>query len=140
MGSKGYALLIEHGIETAKELAKEIEKRESFQLMTPPELNLLTYRICPPSMRQQLSDGNSDEIKSVNQKLNTINRAIQMLQREAGNSFVSRTLMMINNNPENEIVVLRCVVMNPLTDMRILNKILDEQEEIFKSRFAYKST
>ncbi len=140
MGSKGYALLIEHGIETAKELAKEIEKRELFQLMTPPELNLLTYRMCPPSMQLKLSDGNSDEIKSVNQELNTINRAVQRLQREAGNSFVSRTLLMINNNPENEIVVMRCVIMNPLTDMRILNKILDEQEEIFKSRYSNKST
>jgi putative pyridoxal-dependent aspartate 1-decarboxylase len=139
MGSKGYALLIEHGIETAKELAKEIEKRELFQLMTPPELNLLTYRICPPSMQRKLSDGNSDEIKSVNQELNTINRAVQRMQREAGNSFVSRTLLMINNNPENEIVVLRCVIMNPLTDMRILNKILDEQEGIFKSRYTDKS-
>jgi putative pyridoxal-dependent aspartate 1-decarboxylase len=138
MGSKGYALLIEHGIETAEELAKEIEKRELFQLMTSPELNLLTYRICPPSMQQKLSDGNSDEIKSVNENLNKINRAVQRMQREAGNSFVSRTLMMINNNPENEIVVLRCVIMNPLTDMGILNKILDEQEEIFKSRYTDK--
>ena len=56
------------------------------------------------------------------------------IQREAGNSFVSRTVFMIDNKQENEIVVLRCVVMNPMTDMRILNKILDEQEEIYKRR------
>jgi len=134
MGSKGYALLIEHGIETARQFAEEINKRALFQLVTSPELNILTYRICPDPMKKALSSGNADTVLRINYELNAINRDIQRIQREAGNSFVSRTVFMIDNKQENEIVVLRCVVMNPMTDMRILNKILDEQEEIYRSR------
>ncbi len=136
MGSRGYALLIEHGIETAREFAEEIKRRPLFQLVTSPVLNILTYRICPENTKQKLSQADPDEIRRINHELNAINRTIQRIQRESGNSFVSRTVLMIENKPENEIVVLRCVIMNPMTDMRIINSILDEQEEIYKSRCA----
>ena len=54
MGTKGYALLIDHGIETAAAFAKEIKKRDLFELVTPPVLNILTYRVCPPAFRKEL--------------------------------------------------------------------------------------
>ena len=136
MGTKGYALLIDHGIETAKGLADEIRKRPLFQLITPPELNILTYRICPPHFQDELNSAISRERKKqINKTLNAINRAIQRIQREAGNSFVSRTTLNPKQLPEEEVVVLRCVVMNPMTDITILNEILDEQEAIYKKRF-----
>ena len=53
MGTKGYALLIDHGIETAAAFAKEIKKRDLFELVTPPVLNILTYRVCPPAFRKR---------------------------------------------------------------------------------------
>ena len=53
MGSRGYALLIDHGIETAREFAGEIKKRPDFQLVTPPELNILTYRLCPLDLKNK---------------------------------------------------------------------------------------
>jgi hypothetical protein len=31
--------------------------------------------------------------------------------------------------------VLRCVIMNPMTDMAVLNEILDEQEAIYRKHF-----
>ncbi len=135
MGSKGYALLIEHGIDTARQMADEIKTRPVFQLVTEPELNILTYRICPENIRLDLDRGNPDKKRRINHKLNDININVQRIQREAGNSFVSRTVLMPRNRPENEIVVLRCVIMNPMTDIKILNEILNEQEEIFKSKF-----
>jgi glutamate decarboxylase len=55
MGTRGYALLIEHGIETAHEFAREIRSRKLFQLVTPPELNILTYRICPEPLAENLA-------------------------------------------------------------------------------------
>ncbi len=136
MGTKGYALLIDHGIETAKKFAAEIIKRPFFQLVTPPELNILTYRMCPPHFQTELA-GNIDANRKnqINKTLNAINRTVQRIQREAGNSFVSRTTLSSRNVPEEETVVLRCVVMNPMTDIKILNEILDEQEKIYKSRF-----
>ena len=133
MGSKGYALLIDHGIELARKFAEEIKKRDLFQLITPPQLNILTYRICPVHIQNKLFSGDSNETRLINENLDRINRTVQRIQREAGNSFVSRTVLKDMNN--NEIVVLRCVLMNPLTNMKIIKEILDEQEEIYKNRF-----
>ncbi|MBF0117362.1 MAG: aminotransferase class V-fold PLP-dependent enzyme [Desulfobacterales bacterium] len=119
MGSGGYALLIDHGIETAIKFAEEIKKRKNFELITAPQLNILTYRVFPHSLKLEPPS------KELNQKLNDINRTVQRLQREAGKSFVSRTTL-------NDIVVLRVVIMNPMTNINILNEILDEQEEIYE--------
>jgi glutamate decarboxylase len=136
IGKQGYALLIDHGIETAKKFAKEINKRQAFQLITPPELNILTYRVCPVDIQQKLATSDDKQKRRVNDQLNEINRSIQIMQREAGNSFVSRTTLYLDNNGKNNIVVLRCVIMNPMTNMKIINKILDEQEQIYKDNFT----
>ncbi len=127
MGSQGYALLIEHGIETAKEFAKEINRRPDFELVTPPQLNILTYRLYPERMK--LSDG---EKPSGEHRLNEINKLLQRLQREAGMSFVSRTTLNLSTSPGTETVVLRCVIMNPMTTIEILKEVLDEQETIYR--------
>lgn len=132
MGAKGYALLIDHGIETAAAFAKEIKKRALFELMTPPVLNILTYRICPPEIKALLESADIEQRRAINEKLNTVNRRLQRIQREAGASFVSRTTLLRDNNPDDAIVVLRSVIMNPMTTMSILSEILDEQERIFR--------
>jgi glutamate decarboxylase len=132
MGTQGYAILIEHSIETAVKFAQEIKNRPDFQLITEPELNIITYRICPLSIQQQLECADHEQRKAINQRLNEITRMVQILQREAGNSFVSRTTLLIGNSHKEEIVVFRCVLMNPLTDMTVLRKILDEQEKIYR--------
>jgi glutamate decarboxylase len=135
MGSKGYSLLIEHGIETAKELADEIKARPNFQIITEPELNILTYRLCPKDILDRLKRIHPEEKQRINDELNNINRNIQRTQREAGKSFVSRTTVTREEDYGGVIVVLRCVIMNPMTDMKILNDILDEQEAIFNDLF-----
>jgi len=136
MGSRGYALLIDHGIETAREFAGEIEKRPDFQLVTPPELNILTYRLFPASLQKQILGPDVEQAISINEKLNKINRTVQRLQRETGNSFVSRTTLKMGNHLEQDKVVLRAVIMNPMTTIEILRKILDEQENIYKNTFT----
>ena len=136
MGTTGYAILLEHGIETAKQFAEEIKRRSCFELVTPPMLNILTYRVCPLKMQEELKKGDENIRKILNKKLNAINRTVQRVQREKGKSFVSRTTLNIGNLPERNVVVLRCAIMNPMTDMKIINKILNEQEEIYRSRFT----
>jgi len=135
MGIRGYALLIDHGIETARKFADEIEKRSDFQLVTPPELNILTYRLCPSDLQKKLAESDMEKALKINEKLNDINLNLQRLQREAGKSFVSRTTLNIKNYSGQNIVVLRAVIMNPMTTIDILREILDEQEEIYKNRF-----
>jgi glutamate decarboxylase len=72
----------------------------------------------------------------INEKLNDINLNLQRLQREAGNSFVSRTTLNIKNYSGQNIVVLRTVIMNPMTTIDILQEILDEQEEIYRNKLS----
>ena len=134
MGRKGYALLIDHGLITAREFAEEIDKRRLFEVVTRPQLNILTYRICPPHLKQVIMHGREEERTRATAELNEINQTVQRIQREAGKSFVSRTTLM-RRHYERGIVVLRCVIMNPMTNMTILNEILDEQEEIYRTHF-----
>ncbi len=136
MGSKGYALLIDHGIETARQFADKIKKRPDFELMTSPELNILTYRLFPSDLKKKVAGSDPGPTRRINEKLNKINRSLQRLQREAGNSFVSRTTLNLKDYPDQDIVVLRVVIMNPMTNIEILSDILDEQEEIYAEVLA----
>jgi len=133
MGTMGYALLVDHGIETARAFAEEINKRLLFELVTEPQLNILTYRILPNKIKKELNNADSKKTKELNQKLSHINITVQRLQREAGRSFVSRTTLKRTANEEK--VVLRAVIMNPMTSMKIIREILDEQEEIYCREF-----
>jgi len=127
MGSQGYAILIEHGIETAEKFAREIDRRPDFELVTPPQLNILTYRLHPQALRQA-----AGKKAATTPRLNEINKLLQRLQREAGRSFVSRTTLNLSTTPDDETVVLRCVIMNPMTTLEILKEILDEQITIYR--------
>lgn len=131
LGKKGYGMLIDHGIDLASEFADEIRKRENFQLVTNPKLNILTYRYCPTRIKQELLSKTGAEKEEIQNKLNDININIQRIQREHGKSFVSRTALKRKEDSE-EIVVLRAVLMNPLTNIDILKEVLDEQESIFE--------
>ena len=131
MGSKGYGLMIEHGIETAEQFAKMIEKKPLFQLVTRPRLNILTYRLVPPEIQNKLKTADIEERQRLDAVLDDINIKIQRTQREAGKSFVSRTRLKFFPDDHHDTVVLRTVIMNPMTTVDILDEILDEQESIF---------
>ncbi len=130
MGSKGYALLIDHGIRTAAAFAEEIRQRPDFELVTEPVLNILTYRYCPADIRKSLGRKTQEDKCRINNDLNKVNRDLQRMQREAGNSFVSRTTLQGDRHCPENMVVLRAVIMNPMTDMAVLREILDEQQDI----------
>jgi len=136
MGAEGYALLIDHGIETARWFAGEIENREDFELVSRPELNILLYRLFPAHLKEAWKRGNLEERNLIHHLLNRINQRLQRLQREAGKSFVSRTTLKHGSGPEDEMVVLRAVIMNPMTSPAILAKILDEQLLIYREKIA----
>lgn len=129
MGGRGYALLIDHGIETARAFADEIQRRPLFELVTAPQLNILTYRIVPEEIRRRWDAAGPEERARMGRRLNELNIAVQRIQREAGNSFVSRTTL---RHLGEDVVVLRAVIMNPMTHMGILCEILDEQEQIYR--------
>lgn len=132
MGTQGYALLIDHGIETARLFAEEIRNRSFFELITAPQLNIITYRLVPPEMKERLKNAVSEGTGKINEELNAGNRRVQQLEREAGKSFVSRTTLKVQRYPDQDIVVFRCVIMNPMTTIEVLREILDEQEAIYR--------
>ncbi len=137
MGTEGYALLIEHGIETARAFADQIASREWFSLVSPPELNILLYRLVPVHLKRAYDNGTLAEKKMIHRRLNEINQRLQRLQREAGKSFVSRTTLRKGPSETDEMVVLRVVIMNPMTSLPTLLEILDEQEEIYRRHLSH---
>jgi len=104
-----------------------------FQLITRPQLNILTYRLVPADIRKKLEKANASQRQKLDAQLDDINIKIQRIQREAGKSFVSRTRLKITPDNDYSSVVLRSVIMNPMTHSQILDEILDEQESLYKS-------
>ena len=128
-GRQGLELLINYGIEQAQNLARLIDTAEDFELITPPQLNVLTYRFHPQhrneaSKRQKA--WHTHDIIAYNKRLNRLNVSLQRKQRRRGKSFVSRTTLHVHAYPL-PIVVLRVVLANPLTTTAHLQEILAEQ-------------
>ena len=124
-GRKGFELLIDYGIEQAVCFAKLIEASEDFELITAPQLNVLTYRFHPARLRAQPRRA----ALAYTKLLNRLNVSLQRKQRRRGASFVSRTTLHLPAHPL-PIVVLRVVLANPLTTSVHLQEILAEQTEI----------
>ncbi|WP_097459174.1 pyridoxal-dependent aspartate 1-decarboxylase PanP [Mangrovitalea sediminis] len=127
---EGYELLINQGIEKAKTFADMIDHHEDFELVTRPELNILTYRYCPPKVREALAKASAEQQERLNASLNRVTKFIQKTQRERGKAFVSRTRLEPVRYHRYPVVVFRVVLANPMTTTDILRAILQEQVEI----------
>ncbi|MGC9458583.1 pyridoxal-dependent aspartate 1-decarboxylase PanP [Vibrio genomosp. F10] len=133
----GYELLIDQSIEKAKYFADLIDAQPDFQLISKPELCLLTYRYVPEFVKQALEianqePANHEQVEQLNSQLNELTKFIQKRQRETGKSFVSRTQLNPKELNNLDTIVFRVVLANPLTTYDILNAILFEQREIAK--------
>lgn len=127
---EGYEILIDQGIDKAHSFAEMIEASRNFELISRPELNILTYRYCPPEALQALAAADERQAERINASLNRITKFIQKTQRERGRSFVSRTRLEPLRYGGYPCVVFRAVLANPLTTEAILRDILNEQESI----------
>jgi glutamate decarboxylase len=127
---RGYQLLIDESIEKAKYFAQLLERQADFELVSEPELCILTYRYLPENVRHALEIANIDQRAQLNNLLNELTKFIQKRQRECGKSFVSRTRLNPLRWSKLDTVVLRVVLANPLTTHQVLDAILDEQRTI----------
>jgi glutamate decarboxylase len=123
----GYEMLINQAIEKAEYFAKIINQHDDFELITRPELCLLTYRYAPKSVQTLLTMNNADDNKPLNLLLGKLTKFIQKRQREDGRSFVSRTRIEVSRYGGEKVIVFRVVLANPLTTKEILNDILEQQ-------------
>lgn len=128
----GYELLINQSIEKAKHFAALIKAQPDFELISQPELCLLTYRYVPTATKQALEVANQAQQQALNNKLNELTQFIQKTQRETGRSFVSRTQLNPQHLKQLDTIVFRVVLANPLTHNEILESVLSEQREIAK--------
>jgi glutamate decarboxylase len=130
IGREGYEILIDEGIEKARTFADMINEDRDFELITKPELNILTYRYCPAIVQQALTVADKRQAERLNTSLNRISKYLQKTQRERGKAFVSRTRLEPARYQHFPCIVFRVVLANPLTTPDILTDILDEQKEL----------
>ncbi|EGR0195440.1 putative pyridoxal-dependent aspartate 1-decarboxylase [Vibrio alginolyticus] len=128
----GYELLIDQSIEKACYFADLIKQQDDFELVSEPELCLLTYRYLPPVIREALAQAEGSQKEQLNELINELTQFIQKRQRETGKSFVSRTRLNPDQWQRMNTIVFRVVLANPLTTKEILSSVLDEQREIAK--------
>jgi glutamate decarboxylase len=127
IGRRGYELLIDRGIAMAQQFASMIERSPDFELVTAPELNILTYRYVPPASRAIFTSGSVTERRATNDSLSALTELIQKEQRAQGKTFVSRTRLEAAAHGGQLLTVFRVVLANPLTTPEILEEILAEQ-------------
>jgi len=127
IGRKGYELLMDLGIRRARHFAAMIAAHPDFELITEPELNILTYRYNPGWLQAALGRATAEQTDRINARLDQVTRIVQKRQREAGKTFVSRTRIRQAGYGEEPITVFRVVLANPLTSDEILDEVLKEQ-------------
>ena len=126
----GYELLINSSIEKAHYFAELITQHEDFELITAPELCLLTYRYNPASVQALLANADDAQQETINIILDKLTKFIQKRQRENGKSFVSRTRIEVKKYQGRKTLVFRVVLANPLTSKTILQDVLTEQMQL----------
>jgi glutamate decarboxylase len=127
---QGYEMLINQSIDKAHYFSTLITKHQDFELVTKPELCLLTYRYVPKAVQVLLEQANVVQQKMINDLLDCLTKFIQKRQRENGKSFVSRTRIEVGKYNNAKVLVFRVVLANPLTSNNILDDILAEQCEL----------
>lgn len=135
IGHSGYEILLDEGIRKTRYLADSILSRPEFELLQEPTINILVYRYLPQRYRQLAASGELSD--SDNQIINEFNVRLQKSQREAGYSFVSRTVIRRNRTGKS-LVALRTVIANPVTTESDIEEVLLDQLEI-ASRLESKS-
>ncbi|WP_448214207.1 pyridoxal-dependent aspartate 1-decarboxylase PanP [Colwellia sp. MEBiC06753] len=133
----GYELLINQGIERANYFADLIDQHPEFELITRPELCLLTYRYVPSQVQAFMKSADVATNQRINKFIDRLTKLIQKRQREAGKSFVSRTRIEVQKYGGEKVLVFRVVLANPLTTNEILEDILAEQVELAQASIQY---
>ena len=126
IGHTGYETLLDEGVRKTRYLADSILSRPEFELLLEPTINILVYRYLPEQYRKlAASHALSD---SDNQAVDNFNVLLQKAQRQAGYSFVSRTMISSTRYGTGKpMVALRAVIANPLTTESDIDEVLLDQ-------------
>jgi putative pyridoxal-dependent aspartate 1-decarboxylase len=145
IGRDGYRLLFRSAQENTQSLQEILEGCGNFEILNSPELFILIYRFIPQGVREGVHDWQHErettasktrirrmdrDIRKVNHLINALNIKLHKALRQDDTTFVSRTMLESTRYRPQKIVVLRAVLMNPLTDKSTLKEIVDTQNRI----------
>ncbi len=145
IGREGYGLLFKQAKKSTDNLKRLLDNCGNFETLNTPQLFILIYRFIPQIARKQLLEWKKDKarlkdrekIKGIERKERKINNLINGLNiklhkalRRDDSTFVSRTTMESTIYRPQNIVVLRAVLINPLTSRQILEEIVATQNRI----------
>ncbi|WP_309244135.1 aminotransferase class V-fold PLP-dependent enzyme [Paenibacillus sp. GbtcB18] len=126
IGKRGYESLIDYGMYNVNYMVESIQARKEFELLIQPQTNIILYRYIPVAYREKAVNKSLTEAE--NKMINAFNEELQSMQLRAGQTFVSRTTVL--SNQQEPIVALRAVISNPLTTGNDIDAVLDEQAKI----------
>ena len=143
IGRKGYGLLFRQARNSTEYFKEILDTCENFETLNNPELFILNYRFIPEAVQSQISiwkdtrkkTGRTEKkakkkIHKTNMLINSLNVKLHRALRDDDTTFVSRTTLESTIYRPQNIVVLRAVLINPLTDKKVLDEIKDTQNRI----------
>ncbi len=145
IGREGYRLLFRSAQANTLSLKRVLEDRGNFESLNSPELFILIYRFIPQLVRERLRaweeekrlDRNKARVTALERRMRKVNHIVNALNiklhkalRQDDTTFVSRTTLESTRYRPLNIVVLRAVLINPLTDEAILREIVETQSRI----------
>ena len=145
IGREGYGLLFKQARENTDNLKSILDRCGNFETLNRPQLFILTYRFIPEKVRKQLakweversSSRIREEIREAETKMRRINNLINGLNiklhkalRQDDSTFVSMTKLESTRYRPQKILVLRAMLINPLTSAEILEEIVATQNRI----------
>ena len=151
MGRDGYRLLMRSARENTSTLQEILDGCGNFETLNTPELFILIYRFIPRQVQEQLAKWQSERretvsrrkiktldrnIRKVNHVVNALNIKLHKALRRDDTTFVSRTKLESTRYRPQNIVVLRAVLINPLTDGAVLKEIVDTHNRIGQGLWA----
>jgi|SRR5215469_8953210 len=123
LGRQGLEWVLDDNVRKTRYMHERIQARAEFESLIDPQMNILVYRYLPEWAR-----GRSDLTRDEQMRINELNVRIQRAQRNAGERFVSRTILGTSKHgSEYPLLALRVVIANPLTTESDIDAVLDEQ-------------
>lgn len=143
IGSKGYGLLFRQARNSTEYFKEILDTCNNFETLNNPELFILNYRFIPEAVQNQIAKWNNTKTKTgriekkaktkiqkTNRLINSLNIKLHRALRKDDTTFVSRTTLESTIYRPQKIVVLRAVLINPLTERDVLNEIKNTQNRI----------
>jgi len=132
LGVKGYGALVDRSVRLVRYMADTIMEHPLFEVILQPMSNILLYRHVPA----QFSDVDRTALTEDQcAHVDGMNRALQNTQKMVGTTFVSRTTIFSPHYKRN-VVAMRVVIANPLTDEGNINKVLADQVALITAGFT----